>query len=445
MYGAIAISFFTIFFFISWLWLIWRVDVYFGLVYAMLFVYTIFAQFGYYFRPDISMRIDAYFGEEVFWPYYRLVVLSFTMLFVLLSTLGPKLLRYTYYDVGRSASRLGIVFLLLSLVQWGFLLGVLITRSVELSYGAASGDEFGSDTLLTVTGMTFKAMTPDLLVWWYILREKAWSRFYWPLFGAALILFATYCLKLGNRTDILALFLGIGSYEFARAHTNGKLIKWLFRMMLFGGAVICFAMTVDRIRSGGGDGDSRSMEEKLVLNDYYAPSHMLFAAISYDFVRPGEVVKSNLNNAMILRGYPYLQATITDLFKPGLATRSQGYAFYIFTEGYLVFGRYGYLYNGIVIFCGLMMWRMFSLGNSPCVNRFAIMLICAMAANCVRGQSAYFIKYSYMYFIPAFLMFYLATGMRLVWPGLVIRRSCTAALKLSNQGQQRNNVKPIRT
>lgn len=152
--------------------------------------------------------------------------------------------------------------------------------------------------------------------------------------------------------------------------------------------------------------------DRIFHNDYYAPAHMLFAAIAYDFVRPMEVIKSNSANAFILLNYPYLHETVTDLFRLNVANRAQGYAFYIFTEGWMAFGKLGFIYNWIIPTAGLMLWRNIARTNNPLINNVIIAVMACMMINLVRSQSSFFIKYIYTFAVPALLFLALLVAFR---------------------------------
>jgi hypothetical protein len=134
---------------------------------------------------------------------------------------------------------------------------------------------------------------------------------------------------------------------------------------------------------------------------------MLFAAVAYNYVKPTEVILSNTANSMFKMNYPYLQMPITDMFAPGIATRSQGFGFYTFTEGYVFAGFYGFLYNGIVLGMLMTFWRSLAMTNSKKFNYFLLAIMGSMLINVIRGQSSYFIKYLYTFVLPSSL-FYLA-------------------------------------
>ena len=127
-----------------------------------------------------------------------------------------------------------------------------------------------------------------------------------------------------------------------------------------------------KIQSSRSD-DAREKDtvaEAILLKDYYAPFHILIAAMALEYVYSWEVAVSNSANSLFLLNHPYLQATVADLFNPGVSTRSTGYAFYIFSEGYLVMGWLGFLYNGLVVFAGMALWRLLGNGNNALYNAF---------------------------------------------------------------------------
>ena len=75
-------------------------------------------------------------------------------------------------------------------------------------------------------------------------------------------------------------------------------------------------------------------------------------------------------------------------------------------------GWLGFLYNGLVVFAGMMLWRLMANSNCKYYNLFMIALVSTQIVNITRGQSSYFVKDIYMFFIPAMALFFLATGLR---------------------------------
>ncbi len=150
-----------------------------------------------------------------------------------------------------------------------------------------------------------------------------------------------------------------------------------------------------------------------MTKDWYAPAHMLFAAVKYKIIDPSEVIISNLSNSLILIGYPYLQQGITEIFNPGVATRSAGYAFYISTEGYMMAGVFGFIYNSALILLSLAFWRKLASTNSKELNNIMLGLMGCMLVNLVRGQGSYFFKYLYTFIFPSIYLYAALSGQSL--------------------------------
>lgn len=221
--------------------------------------------------------------------------------------------------------------------------------------------------------------------------------------------FMIFTFKVGSRTDTLALFLGIAVFEAGR-------IRFTARRIVAVGVIVCTLYAYlsvlgnHRTEQSGVDTDRLT---RILVSDYYAPAHMLFAAVAYQYIDPEEVITSNAANTLVLMHHPYLQATVTDLFLPGVATRSQGFAFYNFTEGYLFAGFSGFLYNGVVLGFLMALWRSCATTNSEKLNHFLLAIMGSMVIGLIRGQCSYFIKIMYTFIIPGAVVYLALNGMRL--------------------------------
>lgn len=433
MTAGVAILVFSVFFVLTCAWLAAKVDPYFALSYAALYIYTIATQYGYNFRPDLSLEIGAYFGSAVFWDYYRLIFLSFALLFLLFATAGKLVVAKRLYHIvtlRRAAAPVALV--LATVIHWGGVAVVTMLIIERISYETISADESAQDLLMVLLGIGFKMMVPSLLLWWFLLRERFVGAWGWVALILGSVLFGSLCIRLGNRTDLLAISLGLMFYEYYRAYQARRVWSRVTAFIVGISLLVGAGAYIEEVRSGGKI--SRDLEDRLILNDYYAPSHMLLAAMDEKYVAPHEVLRSNYYNALVLQGYPYLQTSITELFRPEVevATRARGYAFYIFTEGYLFAGELGYVYNAVVVFLGILLWRGTGLSTNEKFNRFVLMLIASMVINMVRGQSSYFIKYYYTYFIPWIALLFLVTGMR---PALMRRPAGNVVVPSASGGE----------
>ncbi|MFP6844057.1 MAG: hypothetical protein VB958_02460, partial [Thalassolituus sp.] len=155
------------------------------------------------------------------------------------------------------------------------------------------------------------------------------------------------------------------------------------------------------------------LAKAVIVKDYFAPLHILFATMHYELVDPLNVMKSNFYNTFVMMGYPYLQTGVGNILLEGSSSRSTGYAMHIFSEGYMFCGWLGLIYNCVVVTTGILIWRSLSLSSSFRFNCFAIGLVAMQFANVSRGQSMYFIKDIYMIFIPAIVLYFSISGQRL--------------------------------
>ena len=404
---------FLVFFLVTFV-LLWRRDAFYTAIYGFLFIYTIFTQFGYSQRPEYSQSIGAYFGTDVFLVYYWFVVCCFLVFFALSFLFSRKISSCAYYHVAHGRPPLGgWLFVGGTLLHWGCV-GLFAIRYADvLTYDNVANDEYMASQWWGVRAyiVALKWMSPSLLLNYYMLRTRQGRRVGWCLFSFGILVFCYATGHIGNRTDLLALFIGITGFElYAAREGSGVSLKKVGALILAGGAFLAVVVGVTRLRAPDEVG-GKTLEENLVVSDYYAPSHMLLAAIAFDYVDPLEVFRSNLNNTIVRRDYPYLQAPVTDLFRPGLTTRSASYAFYVFTEGYLVCGFLGFLYSGVVVFLGTSLWRGLSRSDSSVFNAFMFMLTVSFSANLVRGQSSYFVKYVYTFIAPSVFLVYLALGL----------------------------------
>ena len=152
--------------------------------------------------------------------------------------------------------------------------------------------------------------------------------------------------------------------------------------------------------------------QRFLFKDYFAPAHILYAAMGLNYINPLEVIYSNLSNSLILLNYPYLQAPVTELINPGVATRSAGYAFYIFSEGFIFMGFFGFLYNGFMLMTGASIWHLFKNAKNKYYSFLILAIMSTQFANIARSQSSYFYKDLYIIFLPVLIVFYLSSGLR---------------------------------
>lgn len=402
---------------------IWKRDVLFGGVYFFLFIYTVFAQIGYAYFPELSILIKAYFGPEIFYDVNLFVSLSFIAYFLCFYFMHRFVIRNPAYEIVHVKPRLSILFYIAVAAHF-FGLALYFAANYDLiSYVNASDEAFQDQmgAMYTLFGICFKLSVVVNLVLYFLFRVRLKTA---PKINRHVVLgllilemglFLAISVKIGSRTDPLALTIAIVVLELLLGRECGRIYginRWKWAKIILLVAVVLYGLiAVEKARNPDSDEDG-PLAEVILFKDYYAPSHILIAAMALDYVRPWEVIVSNAANALILLKQPFLQTTVADLFNPGVSTRSGSYAFYLFSEGYIAMGWFGFLYNGIVVFAGVALWRRLTNSNNSYYNIFMTSLVATQMANIARSQSAYFLKDIYMVFIPAMLLLFVATGMR---------------------------------
>jgi hypothetical protein len=334
MEPGFLIAIFSVIFLFTWQY-IWRRDVLFGTLYFFLFVYAVFAEIGYAYFPELSISIKAYFEPEIFYAVNIFVTLSFITLFLCFVFLYPQLVSKPLYQIKKS--RLRLVYLFHVMIACHFLgLALYFFENYDLvSYENAS-----QDMINILFSIGFKLSVVVILVLYFLYRVRIndvprisnRAVLIFLIFEA--ILFVVISFKIGSRTDLLALAISISILEVVFYREKGgfrrtRKLAWMLILVLISG-VVYGLLKIETIRGGG---DAQSLAEAILLKDYYGPFHILIAAMAFDYIDPWEVIVSNSANTVILLKQPYLQTTVAELFNPGVATRSAGYAFYLFSEG----------------------------------------------------------------------------------------------------------------
>lgn len=381
----------------------------FGLYYSVLYIYSAFAIAGYLYIPGLSESIFAYFGNTVGRESLLFTFTSMALFWgvnMIVYRHGGRVKPILYAWHPPVMPTFGTV--VLGIIVLAFC-GLLAANFSDLSwYIFEDSDGLPLKTALFIA--MYKIMVGILISGYLAVRSKdiVTGRVFGMLYAVLVLAFLVTSARLGNRTDPTAFLLGVMMLEALSRELRLRTIAWGAFVALFAVFAIS-AIEIYRYRDGGAGGP---LIERIVRNDYYAPAHMLFAAVAFDFVDPIAVIRSNSANALILFGEPYLQQTVTQLFRSDIATRSAGYAFYIFTEGWIFAGPWGALYNAIIPTAGLWLWNKLSSTDNRFANSLIQMLVASMLINVTRGQSSYFIKYLYTFILPNIGIAMLLTGLR---------------------------------
>lgn len=415
----LLIIIFTLYIFISATHII-KKNVLFGILYIFLFIYSIFAQIGYCFFPELSELINAFFGKKYFYIFYIFNFLSFILFHILFYFFYDKINKFKKYEiVHEKRVTLFLSFILFILFYYLYLLLYLVSNFNDINYQNASDPIFlqNSSIFYKIFAIFYKSLVGYGIIFYVQFRsKKLYNKISFFSISALkflnilnLIFLFIISTKIGSRTDILAFIIGIIIFETLNGLTKKK-IYTLATTFIF---VIIFLLFLEQSRLGESNTNADvNLTQKIILKDYFAPAHLLYTAINYNFIDPFLVLKSNFANSLILLNVDYLQMPITELIAPGVANRSQGFAFYLFTEGYLFMGLLGFIYNALMLSCGLFIWYIIYNSNLKPFRIMILTIMCTQVANLARSQSSYFYKDILVIFIPIFLFIYLSSGLR---------------------------------
>ena len=383
------------------------------------YLYTVFAQIGYVYYPELSKRL-AYYGEEAFYSYWTFIFLSFVSAFVFYLLINFNLARRppTYW-VSHSVYPKSALFYLLSMVMFAFC-AIFFYRNRNM-FGWGSGTPMGSTYFVIV----FRYFTISIFIV-YVLLRQSFSKFKLLLLILYVSLFLRVALAAGNRTNILALFVAVGFYELSplivslRKHRSKLLIIGIASIVLFNALFALLELrnftndiSLSDLLEHESVRENRPLAEKVLRQDYYAPSHTLFVAMDKNFVHPMEVIKSNSANFLIGLQQPYLTEILVGMATGESQERGVGWASYLFTAGYCFMGMLGFLYNGLIWNLLLRLILFFSRSNNPLYNRFFYALTAYYVLIWVRTQSCIMAQSLWFTYLPTLFLFSLAMNGRI--------------------------------
>lgn len=405
----------------------------FGVYYFALWVYVVFSQIGYFYYPEFSATLNAYFGDEISNEVTLFVICSAVSLFLFLRfcagsviRAGAKMTALIALKEARAASRAQSIAVFALSCALALQVIALIVNYSQISWENAQMDDvFTATPLVGILILLVKASVGTNIAMYANMRETGFRNLPFAvkaLTSVSLPAFMVFTFKLGNRADSVSLLLGLTIYELNKISFGWR---HFWRLLVVALCLLVYLNTVEAIRASNTPSDV-DLAASIIAKDYFAGAHILFAAIYYDMVTPLRVISSNVSNALMGLGQPYLQADIMDQFAPGVATRGASYGFYPFTEGYLVAGFAGFLYNGIVLGTCLAAWRSLATTNSDRFNKFLLAILGSMSIVLVRGQSSYFVKYLYTFVLPGTLV-YLSLSRQRISAAFVIGSLSTRA------------------
>ncbi len=426
---AVLISILSIFVFYCIIKMIKRGHDLHAMAFFVLYVYTIFAQIGYSYFPDLSKLIGAYFGEELFYYYWLFVFLSFVVTFIIYCFTNPLNYDKIVYKIKPSVNRnKRILFYLITIVLY-IILNIFFINNRSM-FGWGGGMPMG--TVWFVLGFRIFTICTFLL---YTLFRNTINTFNLRVFSFFLFLmcfvfFLSVAIAAGTRSDILYFFIAVSIFEcFPVINTIRNNKKKILSIVFVGFFVIQFLMTLLSLRTQSSttsfssflntETESVSTSEelastKLLFQDYYAPSHTLFISMQYGVIDPLDTFLSNISNSFILIKYPFLTNTIVSKIGYNFE-RAEGWSYHLFVEGYNAFGWLGIIYNGIFWNLGLAFWCLLARSNNNYHNKIIISILFFLIVNTMRSQTCAFIQSFWMILLPSLFLLLLSSNSSIVF------------------------------
>ena len=396
-----------------------------ALAFFMLYIYTIFAQIGYAYFPELSDLAGAYFGPMLFYKYWAFMFFSFFFTFLLYKKMNPANDKKDIYIVKSTSLNYGEYFF--------FLIAILIYLALNLYFeryrglfGYGGGNSMGGPWF----GIGFWIFTLCNFILYTLARDKSNTIkkriFSFILFLLCLLFFLEVTIAAGTRSPILYFFMGIAFYELSPIIKTIKYQKRNIFILMVSAFFVISALTILRdIRTQGenigfssifnhesseSQFSDQDLSTTILSQDYFLPSHTLFVSMQFNIIDPLEVVKSNLANSLVLLKYPFLSNTI---LKRGLGIendRGVGWAYHYFVEGYNALGLLGVFYNALFWNLFMALWSRLSRSNNRRHNKAMLSISVLVIALVMKGQTSAFIQFYWMILLPGLVLLLLANN-----------------------------------
>ena len=402
----------------------------YALAFFSLYVYTIFAQIGYAYFPELSMLEGAYFGPQLFYDYWIFMFFSFVFSFLLYKKFNSKYEKKAVYSVSLASRNYGEYFFFLIVILLFITLNLYLFKNKGL-FGYGGGKTMGGPWF----GIGFLVYQTCTFILFTLFRDKS-NRvnkriLSFILFILSFLFYLQISVSAGSRSHILYFFIACAIHELSPIIYTIKYGKRKVFIILISSIVLLnFLSSLRSIRNHGTEtsfssiynfdsGDSKNSDDDLssiiLLQDYYLPSHTLFVSMNYKIIDPIEVFKSNFANSLILFNYPFLTTTI---LVRGLGIdndRGVGWAYHYFVEGYNAFGMLGIFYNALLWNLMMILWIRLTQSNNSNHNKAMHALIALIIALTMKGQTAAFIKFYWLILLPGLGLLLLANNQKVAF------------------------------
>ena len=425
MLPLILITFLSLFIFFSINIMLKRGHDLHALAFLTLYIYTIFAQIGYAYFPELSQIYDVYYGPALFYKYWLFMFFSFVLTFLLYLKINPIGYQKPSYIVKSAHRNYGEYLFFLIAILLYILLNLYFRQYREL-FGYGGGTPMGGPWF----GIGFWMFTLCNLILYTLFRNTSHRPkkriFSFLLFVFFTLFFLQVTIASGVRSSILYFFISIFFYEFFPFAKTVKYNKRKIFVFILGSFLLLNMLSSLRnLRVQGEDLDlssiltqeqteSRFQSEEvfasILLQDYYLPSHTLFASLQYNIIFPLQVIKSNLANSLVGIDYPFLTILIVERAVGLTDERGAGWAYHYFVEGFNAVGFLGIFYNAIFWNLGMLLWLRLGQSNNSTHNKAILTFSALVIMMVMRSQTSAFIQFYWLILLPGLALSLLANN-----------------------------------
>lgn len=403
-----------------------------ALAFFTLYIYTIFAQIGYVYFPELSILYNAYYGPNMFYKYWAFMFFSFVLSFFIYNKFNSKNHNKIVYIVRSASLNYGqyIFFLIVFLLYFGL---TTYFGKYRAYFGYGGGTPMGGPWF----GIGFWIFTICNFILYTLFRDKSNKikkrRFSLIIFLLCTFFFLKVAIASGVRSTILYFFLCLIFYEVTPLIKTIKFQKRKIFIYLTSCFILINLLTILRtLRSQGEEisfssfynyesNDSKyslsnqGLAPLLLLQDYYLPSHTLFVSMNYKIIDPLEVLKSNAANSLIKLNYPFLTTKIVKRATGSNHDRGAGWAYHYFVEGYNAMGFLGVFYNALFWNIGMYFWIRLTKSNNRIHNKAMLSVLVLVIVIAMRSQTSAFIQFYWLILLPALVLLTLANNQKIAF------------------------------
>ena len=401
-----------------------------ALAFFALYIYTVFAQIGYAYFPELSDLAGAYFGPMLFYKYWAFMFFSFVFTFLLYRAINRRNYKKYSYIVKSTNLNYGEYFFFLIVILLYLTLNIYFVMYRELfSYGG--GNSSGGPWF----GIGFWIYTVCTFILYTLFRDKS-NKIKKRIFSFVLfLLFIAFFIKItvaaGTRSSLLYLFISLAFYELSPIIKTIKFERRKVFTIILSGILVISSLQVLRVLRIQGDDigfssfansdmsesqfSDQTLPATVLLQDYYLPSHTLFVSMQYNIIDPLEVIKSNFANSFVKLEYPFLTTTILERGLGISNDRGVGWAYHYFVEGYNAMGLFGVFYNALFWNLGMILWIRLTQSNNKRHNKAILSMAVLVLPLVMKGQNSSFIQFYWLILLSGLALVLLANNSKIAF------------------------------